>query len=221
MLTVSADWTKEFIVQALQNYRYYGRLEHGDKKGYEHYQILIDNHDAIAWSTLNNKFPINKDGSRKGSFYFEEFKPIYKGRPSSKQDCFNYVDKGSGEIISNGNWNDQIRNKAKGIGKLTPDERRARQNAYLDDLRMRITVGGEDLGAVLLGEPVEVGLRYRRELENQLLDYLSLADRAKYTQLLRKRQAKAQDWANDERQRQLRLKTVSEPECASDTVEPM
>lgn len=78
----------------LKKYTYVGQLEQGEKTGYVHWQIYIENRTPIAFSTLSKRFP-------KGHF---------EARRTTKEACYNYVTKEATrfpgfDIISNGDIN--------------------------------------------------------------------------------------------------------------------
>ena len=71
VLTQSAEKiTQEELIDALSNYTWVGQLEKGEKggeDGYLHYQIYIENIEAIRFSTLKKKLPNAYIAERRGT----------------------------------------------------------------------------------------------------------------------------------------------------------
>nr|QNG40965.1 replication-associated protein [Pygoscelis antarcticus] len=96
IVTLPAEtYDKETVEEALKIYSYRGQLERGtglteaSPEGYLHWQIWIENDEAIRFSTLKNKFP-------KGHF---------EVRKGTKQQAYEYVtksDTAQGVLIYNG-----------------------------------------------------------------------------------------------------------------------
>jgi len=78
----AGEFDQAYVEDKLANYRYVGQLESGEKTGYVHWQIFIDNTGgrSIRFSTLKNSFP---------SGHFEPYDKL-KG---SKNACVAYVTK--------------------------------------------------------------------------------------------------------------------------------
>lgn len=90
LLTIkSDDISLDELKERLKEYTYIGQKERGEKTGYEHYQIYIENPTQIKFKTLKNKFP---------SGHFE----IRRG---TKQQAYEYCTKEEtrvGEVFGNG-----------------------------------------------------------------------------------------------------------------------
>lgn len=68
LLTIKcADITFDELKEKLSNYTYIGQKEKGEKTGYEHYQIYIENPTTIRFETLKNKFPTAHCEIRRGT----------------------------------------------------------------------------------------------------------------------------------------------------------
>ena len=91
MITLKVDdYSKADVENKLKSYTYIGQQEQGDKTGYLHWQIYIENKTPIRFSTLKKKFPTG---------HFEV-------RWGSKQQCYDYATKSKtaipDTIIKNG-----------------------------------------------------------------------------------------------------------------------
>jgi len=167
MLMVSADhFDRDFVANALQNYRYIGQMEIGEKRGFRHWQIFIDNPStagAIRFDTLRNAFPANFGGS-------VDIEAYDKTR-GTKLQCFNYVSKSKtaveGTKISRGDW-------SKEENMLVVQVKQRDRAEYLAGLAFRATIGGESVAKICSEMSLEDSRKYRDELNKRQLDYLNL-----------------------------------------------
>lgn len=68
ILTIKCDDIPlDELKEKLKNYVYVGQKERGEKTGYEHYQIYIENPSQIRFETLKNKFPSGHFEIRRGT----------------------------------------------------------------------------------------------------------------------------------------------------------
>lgn len=91
MVTLKAEnYTQEKLQNLLKNYTYIGQLEKGEKGGYQHWQLYIENKNPILFNTLKKKMPEAHLEPRRGS----------------KKQAYEYVTKKKtavpGSIIKNG-----------------------------------------------------------------------------------------------------------------------
>ena len=92
MVTLKAEnYTQEKLQKLLKSYTYVGQLEKGEKGGYEHWQLYIENKNPILFNTLKNKMPEAHLEPRRGT----------------KKQAYDYVTKKKtavpGSLIKNGN----------------------------------------------------------------------------------------------------------------------
>ena len=61
------DYSREYVEEALSPYDYIGQLESGEKTGYLHWQVYIQNATPIRFETLKSKFPTGNFMKRLGT----------------------------------------------------------------------------------------------------------------------------------------------------------
>ena len=78
MLTLPEEYySRDIVEDKLRSYDYIGQLESGKESGYRHFQIYVENKNAIKFETLRSKFP----------------RGHYEPRRESKSQCLKYCTK--------------------------------------------------------------------------------------------------------------------------------